>query len=69
MMGALMTQREPTAAEALFGHLPKAESAERPQRRAAQSIADAMFPALASQPKPKPPPHPLLPRLKRAGEL
>jgi hypothetical protein len=64
-----MTQREPTAAEALFGHLPRAEPAERAQRRAAQSVAEAMFPKLAPAPKPKPPPHPLLPRLKRAGEF
>jgi hypothetical protein len=59
----------PTAAQALYGHLPRAESVERPQRRTAQSIADAMFPSLAAQPKPKPPAHPLLPRLKRAGEF
>jgi hypothetical protein len=61
-----MPDREPTAAEALFGHLPKAEPAERPQRNG--SIAAAMFPSQPAQPKPKPPEHPLLPRLKRFGE-
>jgi hypothetical protein len=63
-----MADREPSAAAALYRHLPSAGREPVQQRRAAQSIADAMFPALASQPKPKLPPHPLLPQLKRAGE-
>jgi hypothetical protein len=42
--------REPSAAEALYGHL---KSAERPaQQPCNKSVADAMYPGLA----PKPPP-------------
>jgi hypothetical protein len=58
-----MTQ-QPTAAGALYPHL-KSGTPQRPQRRAAQSISEAMFPNLARAPKPRPPEHPLLPRLTR----
>jgi hypothetical protein len=67
-----MTEREPTAAAALYGHLPSAEREPVQQRTprfsnlAKPSVAQAMFPSLPSLPKA--PPHPLLPRLKRAGE-
>jgi hypothetical protein len=44
--------REPSAAEALYGHL-KSQLPERPtQRPSSVSVADAMFPNLV----PKPPP-------------
>jgi hypothetical protein len=45
-----MAQREPTAAEAIYGHLPSGSSTEVEQRRAS-SLGEAMWP----RPKPKPP--------------
>jgi hypothetical protein len=49
-----MTDRPPSAAEAIYGHL---KSQERPaQRPSNKSIADAMYPAHV--PKPKPPADP-----------
>jgi hypothetical protein len=57
----------PSAAQSLYSHL-KAGTPERRSERN-RSVAEAMFPNLAPAPKPKPPEHPLLPRLKRAGEL
>jgi hypothetical protein len=41
----------PTAAEALYGHLPRAEPVQRPQRNTS-SIGQAMWPSLGPQPKP-----------------
>jgi hypothetical protein len=43
-----MAEREPTAAEALYGHLPSASRPEVKQRQ--PSLADALWPG------PKPPP-------------
>ena len=40
--------QQPTAAEALYGHLPRAERPER--TRPQSSLADALYP----RPKPKP---------------
>jgi hypothetical protein len=56
----------PSAAAALYPNLKSGT----PERRLEgnQSIGEAMFPNLTRAPKPKPPPNPLLPRLKRAGE-
>jgi hypothetical protein len=44
-----MAQREPTAAQALFPHLPSGSPTEMEQRRAS-SLGEAMWP----RPKPKP---------------
>jgi hypothetical protein len=43
----------PSAAAALYSHLPSAARAPVQQRRTPQSVADALYPALA--PKPQPP--------------
>jgi hypothetical protein len=59
---------QPTAAGALYPHLKSGTPERRPERRAAQSIAAALYPNLARAPRLRPPEHPLLPRLKRAGE-
>jgi hypothetical protein len=40
----------PTAAQALYGHLPSA-GPEPPQRREPNSIADALYPALSREAK------------------
>ena len=45
--------RPPTAAEALYGHLPRAEPVERLQSNTS-SIGQAMWPSLGPQPKPPP---------------
>jgi hypothetical protein len=58
-----MTQR-PTLASNIWPHLKTDKEPAQPQRRQ-NDLASAMYPSL---PRPKPPPHPLLPRLKRAGE-
>jgi hypothetical protein len=52
-----MADRKPSAAEALYGHLPS-QLPERPAQRSSISVADAMWPALA--PKPKAPPREIL---------
>jgi hypothetical protein len=43
-----MTQR-PSAAQALYGHLPSAARAERPERKG--SVGDAMWPQLSREAK------------------
>jgi hypothetical protein len=48
-----MTQREPSAPQALYGHLPSAD--REPVQRQQPRLADAMFPSLAPTPQPKPP--------------
>jgi hypothetical protein len=40
-----MAQREPTAAQALYGHLRSGERAERTQR--AGTVGDALWPSLS----------------------
>jgi hypothetical protein len=62
-----MVDRPTSAAQSLYPHL-RTGTPEPAQRRAQSHLASTMYPSLSSQPKPKPPPHPLLPRLKRAGE-
>jgi hypothetical protein len=52
-MEALMTQREPSAAQALFPHLPH-DAGQPVQRQQPASVAAAMFPNL-TPPPPKPP--------------
>ena len=51
-----MAQREPSAAEALFPHLPRGtpDVVQRPERN--ESVAAAMWPSLV--PKPPPPTNP-----------
>ena len=44
-----MAQREPTAAEAIYGHLPQSDYVAKGEREAS-SLAQAMWP----RPKPKP---------------
>jgi hypothetical protein len=57
--------REPSAAEALYGHL-RSQLPERPlQRPSDVSIANAMFPKLA----PKPPPLPDDPYLRHMRSM
>jgi hypothetical protein len=46
-----MPTNPPSAAEAIFGHLPRAEQVERTQRNT-NSIGQAMWPSLGPQPKP-----------------
>jgi hypothetical protein len=46
---APMPQREPSAAQALFGHLPSANPAEQLRRSAPPSPADAIYPSLTPQ--------------------
>jgi len=46
-----MAQREPTAAQALFGHLPSA--VPEPVKQRQPNIADAMFPSLSREAKRK----------------
>src|SRR5262249_5303147 len=52
-----------SAAQALFPHLRQG-TPESAQRQQPASVAAAVFPNLKRAPQPKPPPHPLLPRLK-----
>jgi hypothetical protein len=52
----------------IWPHLPSAFAPERsPANKQQQTLAATMYPRLARAPQPKPPPHPLLPRLRRAG--
>jgi hypothetical protein len=54
---------EPSAAEALYGHL---KSAERPtQRPSSKSVAEAMWPSLVK--KPPPPSDPYLRHMQAMG--
>jgi hypothetical protein len=51
--------RPPTAAQALYGHLPSAEPAPPPRQQPA-SVAAAMYPQLTPQPpQPQPAPRPI----------
>ena len=61
-----MSEGPRSAAASIYPNLPSTDRAlvQREQR----DLAAAMYPRLARAPKPQPPPHPLLPRLKRAGE-
>ena len=45
-----MAQREPSAAQALYGHLPSA-SREPAQQRRQPTVADAMWPSLSRSAK------------------
>jgi hypothetical protein len=45
-----MNDRPPSAAEAIYGHLPSQERSVR--QVSSVSVADAMFPNLAPKPKP-----------------
>ena len=52
-----MPQREPSAAQALYGHLPHDDGRMADwatQRRARNDVAAAMFPSLVPKPKPEP---------------
>jgi hypothetical protein len=53
--------RPPTAAQALYGHLPSA--GREPLQRQQPSLAEALYPSLV--PKPKPPTNPARPRQTR----
>jgi hypothetical protein len=50
-MVAVMAQREPTAAQSLYPHLPSGERPEVKQRT--PTLADAMFPSLSREQKAK----------------
>jgi hypothetical protein len=63
-----MVDRPTSAAQSIYPHL-KAGTPEPAQRGTQSNLASTMYPAQPAQPaQPKPKPHPLLPRLKRAGE-
>jgi hypothetical protein len=49
------SRSEPTAAQALYGHLPSAARPEVKQRPG--SLAEALYPALAPKPSPAPKRH------------
>jgi hypothetical protein len=47
----IVAMREPTAAQALYGHLPSAARREVEQRRPPNSVGDAMWPQLSRETK------------------
>jgi hypothetical protein len=60
-----MTQRDPSAAAALYPHLKRQVPEPRQQQRTGTSLAVSMFPNLPSSAPPKPQPSVILPPLGR----